>query len=336
MSLTIFYRIFFVFDKGGVWKTSVKNLFKKMETMTSKNAVFFGENGRTSTSANYLANKAKEAYEEIEQRSRRLSFYNEYRQMFNGGERLLVKNGIDLEKVKVLVADFEKMGRYKALIAWLREAIKARKEQENIINSYSFEKWLKYNGIDLHFDAIEPELQPSITVEDAVGELTIKERYLYYSLEANVSNLGLFIHPKGSFSHARKDLAEKINNPIDTVQMGDAVFVVSYAPIVDMKDVDDLFMTLQETHRDMQAQLNGIKHKIEMRVESDRSTKLAKYNSEIEKYNAEYHAFEKRIIELKSKFDEWKLKELDELRSLKIVIPDKLSDVVGEIESMGR
>lgn len=304
--------------------------------MTAKNAVFFGENGRTSTSANYLANKAKEAYEEIESRSHRLVFYNEYRQMFNGGEPLLVKRGVDLDKVKALADDFDKMGSCKALIAWLREAIKARKEQENIINSYSFEKWAADNGMDIHSDAIEPEMEDVISMDDAIGELPIKERYMYFALEANVANLGGFIHQKGSFSYARKDLAEKLNSPIDTIEIGGNAFVVSYEPLVDMKDVDDLFMSLQEKHREMQAKLNGIRHKLEMRVESDKAVKTAKYNAEVEKYNAEYSTFVKHVAELKSKFNEWKLKELDELRSLKIVIPDKLSSVIDEIESLGK
>ncbi len=304
--------------------------------MKPKNSVFFGENGRTSTSANYLANKAKECYEEISANSDRLRFVAQYRETFNGGKRLKVQGGNTIEDAGRIVDSFEKMGKYKALIAWLREAIKARAAQERIIKDYSFEKWALEKGHDISFDIKCPDIEPFITEDEVIGELSIKERGLYYSLEAEAANLGSFIHPRGAFSKARKELVEKTADPITVLDTGNDTFVVTYEPTASVNEVDTLFMSLQELHRSMQAQLNGIKHKIEMRVASDAEAKTAEYGNRMAAYNVERSKYDERMKELINEFNGWKLKELEELRGLKIIIPDSFVKTVEEIEEMGR
>ena len=99
------------------------------------NKVFFGENGLTSTSANHVANLAKEFISTNENYLNSISFINcklgligsDKDQTYSLGVKNLDDNDITLVNI----------AKCKSLIAWLREAIKAKNALISDINNLS-------------------------------------------------------------------------------------------------------------------------------------------------------------------------------------------------------
>ena len=104
--------------------------------MKECNKVFFGEKGLTQTSANHLANIAKETVESNRQALDSVGFVNVNISLLSGGNSRTVKTGRNeayLDNVPTLLQEVANMN---AFCAWIREAIKAREEELEIDHIY--------------------------------------------------------------------------------------------------------------------------------------------------------------------------------------------------------
>ena len=88
--------------------------------------IYFGEAGMTSASANHVANMAKESIKEIANDLEAVSFYNATVALLSGGTAQQAHIGSTREQIDRVQQALESIGEANALIAWLREAIKAR------------------------------------------------------------------------------------------------------------------------------------------------------------------------------------------------------------------
>jgi hypothetical protein len=88
--------------------------------------IYFGAMGITSTSANHVANMAKESISEIASDLSAVSFYNAKVCLLSGGTPQQAAVGSKREDIDKVQAALESIGETNALIAWLREAVKAR------------------------------------------------------------------------------------------------------------------------------------------------------------------------------------------------------------------
>ena len=86
-----------------------------------KDKIFFGESGLTTTSANHIANIAKEKYQLLLKQLETITLYNTNIGLI-GSEKQPLSYGMEtLSNVK---PSLETIAQLKSLIAWLREAIK--------------------------------------------------------------------------------------------------------------------------------------------------------------------------------------------------------------------
>ena len=99
--------------------------------------------------------------------------------------------------------DLEKVAAMNSFCAWVREAIK---EKEGMIGKVS--ATMLGQGIGL------PEALPSPTEETIIKSWDINKRNKFLRLEAFASTYGKYIHPKGAFSKARKEVHAAENCPI--------------------------------------------------------------------------------------------------------------------------
>ena len=93
-----------------------------------KDLVFFGEQGLTSTSANHIANLAKEYVAGLEESIDGVTLYNTEVSLLidpSGNKHSLVV-GNTLEDIEDIKNKAMHIAEAKSLIAWLREAIKAK------------------------------------------------------------------------------------------------------------------------------------------------------------------------------------------------------------------
>lgn len=285
-----------------------------------KDMIFFGDNGLTSTSANFISNICKESYAEIEKELESVKFTTTTVKLIGSTDETVVSRGIeDVSKIK---ENIMKVAQLKSLIAWLREAIKARERLFKEALNMDYEDF----GIEV---PIRPESAEYITDDDVIASWNIKQRNRYYYLDTLCAQIGQYIHPNGAFSKARKSLLNVMNEPYKVVGDGRDTLVYSYIPTIPSKDVEDEFMSLQQQYRSYQAELNSMKHSIETAVMEDKNRKDSEYAKAYQEYSSKLRECQ-NLLELKRNGLQ------KEIQELKIVIPDSLKPIYEEVSTLGK
>lgn len=283
-----------------------------------ENEVFFADKGITSTSANHICNLAKESVRGIQKSLERITFINETVRPLNGGnEEVLSSGATDLQIINDMIS---LVGKYNAMIAWFREAIKAKEKAINEINDMSIDYWAKEIA---HVEMPTYEEQMPLSEQDIIDSFDVAKRCKYYDLEAQCAFLGKLIHPDGQIAKARNDVFSSKEKVVDTI--GEMAVVYSYIPSLNLNDLDKWYMELQKTHRALEAQLNGMKHEI----------KEKRHASLIEARTANMVKFEeysKQKGEIAMQFQEWSTKEAKRIGDLKIVVPNQFKELVDNLQ----
>ena len=131
-----------------------------------KDKIFFGEQGLTVTSANYIANLAKESYQSLERELALAKFYSLEVGLLGSNDTKSLRQGVNEYFVKSIADKLNTIARYKSLIAWLREAIKAKDRLIKEAQNLSFKEMcaiLKLTPPE------EPETYPRMTSEDVIA-----------------------------------------------------------------------------------------------------------------------------------------------------------------------
>lgn len=285
-----------------------------------KDKIFFGEQGLTTTSANFVANLAKEAYTLLEQEMQDITLYTTTVQLLGGTEKTLLHEGLST------TANFEenlnKIAQMKSLIAWLREAIKAK---QNLVKEAQNSSYSDY-GIET---PDSPEKEGTISADDVIATWGIKQRNRYYYLDTLCATIGKFIHPDGAFSDARGELGRVLKKPRELSGSGRDAILYTRTPSVEVSEIENTFMHLQTVYRGYQAELNSLKHSIETAVQEDETKKSLKYQQEYDswRYNMESCAAKLKVL---------KDKAIAEAQALKIIIPDSLKGIFEQVSKLGK
>ena len=286
--------------------------------------VFFSDSGLTSTSANHIANLAKELVQSVEKEVNNISLINSYVTLIGSNEKNLLSVGWkDLES---LPSKMELLGQAHALMAWLREAIKAREAMLKEVEYMSIGDWAEQYDIQL---PVAPKERHNPTREERIASLNIKERNRYYTLQARAAVLGKYIHPDGSFSKARANMMDKALNPNQVVGDGRDTLLYSYKPSCDKEVVEDMFFKLQAEHRSIQAELNGILHKIDEDMRAEALEISHEFQVAIEEYNHQFNAKQ-------AEFSEFLKKETSRRMAFKIAIPNGLQAIYETVNNLGK
>ena len=282
---------------------------EKLKTtyMELKHRDFFGESGLTSTSANYVANKAKEYYSSVMSKLEQVSFVNADISIIGSGEKARVSTGYSSEELEYIPRSIKLVAELKTLIAYLREAIKEKDRLHKKARIMTFEH-----------DLVAPEREEYLEEEDIIESWSKEKMMSYYRKETLASTLGKLVHPSGAYSKARKAFHSMV--PTEYKADGRDTIIRHNTYSVLPNEVDDTFFKLQEEQRNAQAELNGMKHEIELALQEDRNKKDESYKEKLDAY-----------LSLKAKYEaEDKIRRnllLDEIQGLKIVIPDSLKEI---------
>lgn len=291
-----------------------------------KQNVFFAENGLTSTSANHVANLAKEFVQDEETQMNNVRFVNCFVSVIGSSEKTQICKGIDDSWLDFFTGNVVCVYEAKSLIAWLREAIKAKEEMLKDIDGVEIEEWAAANGITL---PTRPVRRSVPTRDELIATLDVKERNRIYKLETEAAVIGKCIHPDGKFSKARKEMNERLSNPIDVKGEGRDTLVYSYELSCDYNKVDHTFFELQKWHRESQAELNGILYKIDEQVRNEEITANTEYIEARKAYEREYET-------IRTQYTIWKKQESARISSLKIVIPNDLTKIYERVSKLGK
>lgn len=291
-----------------------------------KDKIFFSSNGLTTTSANHVANLCKEAYKDMESALNNAAFYTTTIGLLGSSSTNILREGVGSDFLDSIEDNLMRIAQLKSLIAWLREAIKAKerliREASNLSNSAIAEV------LNLEFPA-EPAGYERITEDDVVGNWGIKQRNRYYYLDTLCSTIGTYIHPDRHFSNAKDELVKIVSEPHSVSGNGRDMVIYTKTPTVSVSEVNDVFFSLQEKYRGYQAELNSLKHSIEVALQEDDREKSQK---EIEE-NKNYQAAVKTLF---SQITAYRKEQILAAQSLKIVIPDSLKPIYDFVSKMGK
>ena len=284
--------------------------------------VFFAENGLTSTSANHIANLAKEAYQNLENELNSICFYTTKVSLLGTSTKEVLHYGNQL----IDVTKLDKIAELKSLIAWLREAIKAKEQLTRNINKLELRGYCEMMGIEY---PKKPVMEASLTESEYYDSLNIKIRNRYYQLETQAAVLGKYIHQNSPYAIAREGLAQRITNPKEVKGSGRDTLIYSYEPVVALNEVDKQFFELQNKYREIQAQLNAMKHECEIAMNESEVKVQTEYSTAFNKYSLE-------MEELQNKLREYIIAENNRIKALKIVIPDSLKSIYEYVSTLGK
>ena len=294
--------------------------------MAQKNSIFFGNVGLTSTSANHVANLAKEYVQGLKAEINNVRFYQTDVALIGTSQNNLISAGSTESDLAAIPQKLAKIAAANSLIAWLREAIKARVAEQEELDRMSVESWAELNAIEL---PQHPQRERELTRDDVIATLSIKERNRILTLEAKAAVLGKYIHPDGAFSTERAELRQKIRDRHDVRGDGRDTLLYTYTPTVDEQAVEDMFFNLQKEYRALQAELNGINHNIEEQLREHKAKATRKLMEECNRYDAQ-------MEQLRLQFEAFVESESKAISALKIVVPNDLKEIYDEVNTLGK
>ena len=288
----------------------------------SKYKVFFAEKGITSTSANHVSNKGKELLKSEQAILDNINFVNTTMSLLYGGNCKTITNGMkpddSFESIHKTIA---KIANLNAMSAWIHEAIKAKTEILEYVQSLSIDKWAKDQNIEL---PNAPGKEFPITESDVIGTWDVAKRNKYYVYESYCSLVGKFIHPKGAFYEAKEKMNNAVHNPNKVEGSGRDAIIYSYEPSIPVSDVNAEYDWLSTELRHKDAEFNKMKQEI---IDAITEDKLAK----AQKFDDAYTKYIDTMESIRNKFDMWKTKTVKEISALKIYLPQGPKQTYDEI-----
>lgn len=287
----------------------------------------------TSTTANFYANIAKELQNAATERLNNIKFFKTSVAVIGSADKQVMSEGnIDLN---FILPDLDLVSSYNAFCAWVREAIKEKDNQISEINRTSLDEWASANGIKLPEPPQAPKDPYVFTEQDVINTWDINKRNKYLRLEAFAATFGKYIHPDGAFSKARKKAHTALNNPITKEGQGRDMVLYYTEGTVDIKQVDDLFMTLQDKYRCYEKGLNQLKAELKEVANKVTCDNNDRYQVQLDEYRASYREYTTQCSNLRAQFNTWRTTEVERISKLKIAVPDVLKPVFDTIKAIG-
>ena len=295
------------------------------------NNVFFENGFMTSTEAQNICNIAKEAVTNEHERLSAVSFYDTEIASIISPEAF-IKTKISPNDISWISESLDKIGRYNALNAWLKEAIKAKEEAMDEVDI------MDVATLDFYEDYIKPEeptmCYDSFDEEQVMSEWSADKLNRYYTLNSEAAVIGKYIHDSGAIAKARKDLVNKMANPSTVSGQGRETIVFKYIPSVDTEVVEGIYMSLLAKHRKLNAELNSLKAEIKETINKkniEASIAFRDKHTEWEYKISEYYSL---VKQRDAKINEYKISEKERISKLKINVPSSLMDTYKEIKAL--
>ena len=272
--------------------------------------VVLKESGLTQTSANHLANVAKEMYEKLDAQLAAIRLQNRDYTLAAGGQVFRIENESAKEELLSVEPALKQIAQLKSFIAYLREGIKAK---ESLMSDLSRNKHLDKLVKEGHRELLAPDYPNRVSLEDVVASLSVEDQAHYFALEARSATYGQYIHPDGVIAKARKEFFKRKKNPAQVSGSGADAEINTYSTTFSAEEVDSTFFALQKMYRRSQAEFNKLKASLEEQAGSRTRKKLESYQLECK--------------EVKAKRDAAILEYENGIKKLKIAIPESLKEV---------
>ena len=314
-----------------------------------KECIFLGEHGVTSTSANYVANVAKEMIRSEQEALDNLDFVtitvaDDLYQVKCGR---ITKRGDNEETLIQMSEKLDRVAKMKSLIGWLREGIKAKEELINKVKMMGDHEigyilqiqepyhltesqrkndcWDEAGGFKFYLTKSTP------TEEEYMKQLPEAEQRKIQLLQTKAAVMGKFIHEKGAFGMARKQAFECERNPVTIEKGGMAKPTLFYNRHLEVskEKIDEVYFSLQNAYREVQQELNALLFKAKelwrkecLRIEEDNKVIMQEYDIASRDYLQAIR--------------QWREARVAEISDYKIIIPQELRELFDEVNHIGK
>lgn len=278
---------------------------------------YFGDTGVTSTRAAQLCDAAKHSYEAIESELENVNFIQTKFGLIGTTEEnfTLAKDANSDCNFDDFKAKLDRITEAKSFIAFLREAIKAKTELSDEVSLYISKELSELKA---------PEYPDSLTEQDVIDQMSVKDREMYLSLETKCAVYGKFIHPGRRLDKAIKEINAAIAEPRTIDYAGNDTIIKVRIPVISVNSANYTYDKLQKEHRKAESELNGFKHKIEEIIKADTAKKLEEFKKANAEYSEKYNALLARDAETREN-------RRKEIQALKIVIPNRFKSLYDEL-----
>jgi hypothetical protein len=310
--------------------------------------LFFANEGISTTDANHTANLIKEYAGNFE--SQLLTTGSVVEKVTLDGKEVVLLNS---QKVDI-INNLKTQGGLYGLSAWLREAIKAKEELAEFVEDTSLINFL------VDEDGAYPTMpasvkQPSMkmvnssknfTEADVIATFTVAERADYFANEAMASHLGKKIHNDGLVNVLRKQIKKFVPIRLQQFQIGTGPkdFVVDRTLVYTVDEIDSIFFTLQDMHREAEKQVNWYKARIKNDMTRLTAEDKKRYADEIaaarEQFRVENEMYLNIVATynsacnvLNEKLQARKLEAKNMISKLKVIIPNCFNDIYEFIKA---
>lgn len=293
--------------------------------MMVKDNVFFGESGLTSTSANHIANLAKEFVKSAEAKLSSFNFLTEEVALIGCDKQTKLAQGMDASVLTSMRQLLDQVVEAKALIAWLREAIKTKDKWIVNLEAIDDNEYERLTGLKLVVK--EKPVKERAFVNDPTSFLSVEER-ADNLIATQLSTLySEALADGGCLANALMQLHDAELNPI-VVNNADKLITES-KPSVSPDAVQSAFSAFNDTLADMNKRCAMVNLQITeyrqqtQRTESDENSEFEKDNAET--VNAFYKARKQYILA-----EKWRIAHL------KIIIPNDLKPIYEKVSNLGK
>lgn len=278
---------------------------------------YFGEQGVTSTRAAQLCDAAKHSYEAIESELESVNFIQIKFGLIGTSEEnfTLAKDANSNCNFDDFKTKLDKITEAKAFIAFLREAIKAKTELADEVSLYMSKELQELKA---------PKYPDSLTEQDVIDQMSVKNRETYLSLETKCAVYGKFIHPGRRLDKAIKEINGAKAEPRSIDYAGNNTIIRVYNSVISVEEANEVYDKLQKEHRKAESELNGLKHLIEETIKADTAKKLEEFKKANAEYSEKYNALLAQDSEIREK-------RRKEIQALRIVIPNRFKTLYDEL-----
>lgn len=291
-----------------------------------KDKIFFGESGLTTTSANFTANVAKELYRLLDEGLQNVIFYTTEAGLLSSSETKTLREGTDSDALSYIEGTLDNIAKLKSLIAWLREAMKAKARLIEEATNLSTEEVCEILGIEL---PKAPEKAHVPDEDEVIAAMNVKQRNRIYFLNTICAEIGSYIHIDGTLAKQRTELQKVLSERNVVRGEGRDAIIYSRTPTVSTSEVDDVYFKLQKKHREYQAEYNSILHGIQTTIQDAERKAILDYNEAYANYRTQ-------MTEIQSRVKAYKDEQLTAAQNLKVIIPNDLKPIYDEVQAIGR
>ena len=328
--------------------------------------IFLDEKGLTQSAANHQANMIKELMKVTKNNLKKTNGFTS--EVSINSEKVSLDNFVKLPDLK---EQSLKEGYYYGLSAWLREAIEAKHQASSLAEICALNSYIEEGEAIAPFTKLPPVMKhvlvKSFTEQDALNELTIRERQEYLSVEAQAAHLGKKLHKaprrsdawradvpdndgEGKLAEIREQLQTFRASELREYSLGGAskqVCVVTNTALYTEEEINQLYTELQEQHRTYEARLNYYKAKIKDRISAENirlreeytrelSDAQTAYQIEVRAFQADQAEYQKSVTLQNQTFEKRRLELVKYISKLKIIIPDALKELSEEISKLSK